>query len=100
LPEKHSNQFELVEQDDARKLLPKVTDGFYDGRHPVISKRQIWCPQSSMYCEVAPAISKPLTMAQAYLTESSGAPSRRRRMAKTKSQSVSRSQKRLKNLNK
>ncbi|PUZ71508.1 hypothetical protein GQ55_2G318800 [Panicum hallii var. hallii] len=100
LPEKHSNQFELVEQDDARKLLPKVTEGFYDGRHPVISKRQIWCPQSSRYCEVAPAISKPLTMAQAYLTESSGAPSRRRRMAKTKSQSVSRSQKRLKNLNK
>ncbi|KAG2644536.1 uncharacterized protein LOC120683719 [Panicum virgatum] len=80
LPEKHSNQFELVEQDDARKLLPTVTDGFYDGRgQPAVTcGRQIWCPQSSMYCKVAPEISKPLTMAQASLMESSGAPSRRR----------------------
>ena len=101
LPEKHSNQFELVEQDAVRKLLPKVTDGFYDGRgQPVTCKREIWCPQSSMYCKVAPAISKPMTMAQASLMESFGSPSRRRRMAKTKSQSVSRSRKRLQNLNK
>lgn len=30
LPDKHSNQYELVEQDVIRKLLPNVTDGFYD----------------------------------------------------------------------
>ncbi|RLN36185.1 hypothetical protein C2845_PM03G02970 [Panicum miliaceum] len=73
-PEKHSNQFELVEQDDVRKLLPKVTDGFYDDQRQALNcKRQIWCPQNSIYCTVGPAISQPLTMGQAYLMESSGA---------------------------
>ncbi|CAL5073377.1 unnamed protein product [Urochloa decumbens] len=80
LTEKHSDQFELVEveQDDAMKLLPKVTDGFYDGRGQAVTcKRQIWCPQSSMFCTVGPAISKPVTVAQACQMESSGVPSRR-----------------------
>ncbi|CAN6342310.1 unnamed protein product [Urochloa humidicola] len=90
LPEKHSNQFERVEQGDIRKLLPKVTDGFYDDERQdfLHYKRQIWCPQSSTYCSVAPAISQPLTMAQAYLMECSGTLSRRRR-AKRKSRSIS-----------
>ncbi|CAN6337888.1 unnamed protein product [Urochloa humidicola] len=92
LPEKHSNQFERVEQDVIRKLLPKVTDGFYDDeRQDLHYKRQIWCPQSWMYCSVAPAISQPLTMTQAYLNECSGTLSRR--TAKTKSQSISKLQK-------
>jgi len=89
LPEKHSNQFEMVEQDVIWKLLPKVTDGFYDDELQALHcKRPIWCPQNSMYCSVAPAISQPLKMSQAYLKECSGTPSRRR-TAKTKSQSNS-----------
>ncbi|OEL14510.1 hypothetical protein BAE44_0024471 [Dichanthelium oligosanthes] len=94
LPEKHSNQLELVEQDVVRKLLLKVTDGFYDDeRQTLHCKRQIWCPQTSMYCSVAPVISQPLTMSQAYLMECSGNPSsssrrRRRSAAKTKPQSI------------
>ncbi|CAN6328558.1 unnamed protein product [Urochloa humidicola] len=93
LPEKHSNQFERVEQDDIRNLLPKVTDGFYDDeRQDLHYKRQIWCPQSSMYCSVAPAISQPLTIAKTYLNECSGTLSRRK-TAKTKSQSISKIQK-------
>ncbi|OEL30995.1 hypothetical protein BAE44_0007986 [Dichanthelium oligosanthes] len=94
LPEKHSSQFEPVDQDDIRRLLPKVTDGFYDCREQAVTdcKRQIWCPQSSMYCMVHPAISQPLTVAQAYLRESCGARSRRRGVPRTKSQPVSNSQ--------
>jgi hypothetical protein len=37
LPEKHSSQYELVEQDVIRKLLPNVTDGFYDDERQALS---------------------------------------------------------------
>jgi hypothetical protein len=95
LPEKHSSQYELVEQDVIRKLLPNVTDGFYDDddRQPLSYQRQIWSPQSSMYCAVTPAFKQPLTVSQAYQMECSGTRSRRRRTAKTKSQSISNFQK-------
>ncbi|KAK8457977.1 hypothetical protein SEVIR_3G279750v4 [Setaria viridis] len=93
LPEKHSSQLERLEQGVFRKLLPEVRDGFYDdGRQAVDYKRQIWFPQSSMYCSVAPAISQPMTMSQVYLMECSGTPSRRR-TSRTKSQSISKLQK-------
>ncbi|OQU78192.1 hypothetical protein SORBI_3009G174866 [Sorghum bicolor] len=63
LPEKHSSQYELA-QDVIRKLLPNVTDGFYDDedRQPLSYQRQIWSPQSSMYCAVTPAFRQPLTL--------------------------------------
>ncbi|CAL5082314.1 unnamed protein product [Urochloa decumbens] len=87
-PGKHSSQFELAQQDDAMKLLPKFTDSCYDGGgRAVICNRQIWCPQSSMFCMVGPVISKPLTVAQACQMESSAVPSRRRGVPRTKSQS-------------
>ncbi|CAL4907722.1 unnamed protein product [Urochloa decumbens] len=96
LPEKHSDQFELVEQDVIWKLLPKVTNGFYDDERnheaDMPTKRQIWCPRSSMYCSVSPAISRPLTLSQTYLTECSGITSSRR-TAKRKSRSISKLQK-------
>ncbi|KAJ1262547.1 hypothetical protein BS78_09G116800 [Paspalum vaginatum] len=94
LPEKHSNQFELVEHDAVSKVLPKVSDGFYEDeteRQALHYKRQIWCPQSSMYCSVAPAFSQPLTLSQVYKMECSGTPSKR--TAKTKSKSISKLQK-------
>ncbi|CAL5087346.1 unnamed protein product [Urochloa decumbens] len=84
LPEKHSdsNQFELVEQDDVGKLLPRVTR--YHGRgQGVTCERQIWCPKSSMFCTVGPVISMPLTVAQACQMETYGAPSRRRGVRRT-----------------
>ncbi|CAL5087384.1 unnamed protein product [Urochloa decumbens] len=85
-PGKHSSQFELAQQDDAMKLLPKFTDSCYDGGgRAVICNRQIWCPQSSMFCTVGPVISKPLTVAQACQMESSAVPSRRRGVPRTKS---------------
>ncbi|CAD6334071.1 unnamed protein product [Miscanthus lutarioriparius] len=95
LPEKHSSQYELVEQDVIRKLLPNVTDGFYDDERQVLSyQRQIWSPQSSMYCAVAPAFTQPLTASQEYQMKCSGTRSRRRsRTGKTKSQSTSKFQK-------
>ena len=94
LPEKHSSQYELVEQDVVKKLLPNVTDGFYDDeRQPLSYQRQIWSPQSSMYCAVAPAFTQPLTALQVYQMKCSGTRSRRKRTAKTKSQSVSKFQK-------
>ena len=94
LPEKHSSQYELVEQDVIRKLLPNVTDGFYDDERQVLSyQRQIWSPQSSMYCAVAPAFTQPLTASQEYQMKCSGTRSRTRRTAKTKSQSISKFQK-------
>ncbi|WVZ98185.1 hypothetical protein U9M48_043654 [Paspalum notatum var. saurae] len=94
LPEKHSNQFELVEHDAIRKVLPKVTDGFYEDeteRQALHYKRQIWCPQSSMYCSVTPAFSRPLKRSQVYMMECSGNQSMR--TAKKKSKSTSKSQK-------
>ncbi|CAL4893117.1 unnamed protein product [Urochloa decumbens] len=96
LPEKHSDQFEMVEQDVIWKLLPKVTNGFYDDERnheaDLPTQRQIWCPRSSMYCSVSPAISQPLTLSQAYLMECSGMTSRRR-TAKRKFRSISKLQK-------
>ncbi|CAN6211248.1 unnamed protein product [Urochloa humidicola] len=87
-PEKHSSQFELVQRDDAMKLLPKVTDGCYDGGGQAVTcRRQIWCPQSSMFCKLGPVISKPLTVAQACQMESSAVPSRRG-VPRTKSHTV------------
>ncbi|CAN6175003.1 unnamed protein product [Urochloa humidicola] len=79
-PGKHSSQFELVEQDDVEKVLPRVTDGVYDGRGQAATcERQIWCPQSSMFCTVGPVISKPLTVAQACRMAICGARAPRRR---------------------
>ncbi|CAN6198538.1 unnamed protein product [Urochloa humidicola] len=93
LPGMHSSQFEPVEQDDVVKLLPRVTDGCYDGRGQAVTcQRQIWCPQSSMFCTVGPVISKPLTVAQACQMKTFGQPRRRRRSVhvhRTKSRSVS-----------
>ncbi|CAN6351300.1 unnamed protein product [Urochloa humidicola] len=98
LPEKHSDQFELVEQDIIWKLLPKVTNGFYDDKRnheaDLPTKRQIWCPRSSMYCSVSPAISQPsdaITSVPDGMFWESGITSRR--TTKRKYQSISKLQK-------
>ncbi|KAL6902071.1 hypothetical protein ACP4OV_004947 [Aristida adscensionis] len=95
LPEKHSSQYVQVEHNVITELLPKVTDGLIDNHHRQAHeyKMQMWCPKSSMYCSVAAAISQPLTFSKAYLMESSTGPNkRRRRIARTKSHTVSGSQ--------
>jgi hypothetical protein len=48
LPQKYCSQFELVEHDVMRKLLPKVTGGgFYDNEAQALNcKRQIWVPKN------------------------------------------------------
>ncbi|KAJ1262545.1 hypothetical protein BS78_09G116600 [Paspalum vaginatum] len=64
-PEKYSSRFDLAEHDAIGKMLPEVTDGFYGDATQALSadyKRQIWCPQSSMYFSAAPAVSRPLTV--------------------------------------
>ncbi|CAD6257274.1 unnamed protein product [Miscanthus lutarioriparius] len=82
LPEKHSSQFMQVEQNVILEtMLPKVEEGFYDDQRqaPVKCKREIWCPQSAMYCSVAPEITQPMTMSKAYLMENSTAPINRKK---------------------
>lgn len=82
LPEKHSSQFLQVEQNVILEtMLPKIEGGFYDDQRqaPVECKREIWCPQSAMYCSVAPEITQPRTMSKAYLMENSTAPINRKK---------------------
>ncbi|KAL6902072.1 hypothetical protein ACP4OV_004948 [Aristida adscensionis] len=93
-PDKYSSQYELVEDNGIRELLPKVEDGFLDHQRQALEcSREVWCPTSSTYCAVAPVVSKPMSISQASsLKKNSGGPTGRRRTARRRPHTVLKSQ--------